>query len=388
MQIILFTDGIYPFVLGGMQKHSYYLAKYLARREVFVDLFHCVPYGQQLPVVLEDFTDKELRFIQNHVVHFPKPAPYPGHYLAESYAYSKQLYKLFIHQPKPDLIYAQGFSGWYLLKHREKLTDIPVFVNFHGIEMFQNAPSIKVWAEHLLLQTSTRFNLKRADVAISLGGKLTPILKKFNTMVEEMPIGIEESWLTKGKVPNQVIKFAFIGRYERRKGVEELHKAIHQLPAELEFEFHLIGPIGANQQMTDPKVFYHGAIREQEMVKLLLEQMDVLVVPSWSEGMPTVILEAMACGCAILATDVGAVSAQVNEQNGWLIEPGNIPQLTNSLKTILQMDRNLLREKQLRSLEKVKLFTWENIIDDHIRLFETIIQKHSKSRTSRIHSEP
>ena len=40
MKISLLTDGIFPYVIGGMQKHSYYLVKYFAQIGVYVDLYH------------------------------------------------------------------------------------------------------------------------------------------------------------------------------------------------------------------------------------------------------------------------------------------------------------------------------------------------------------
>ena len=39
-KIALITDGIWPYVLGGMQKHSYYLCKYFAQNKIEVDLYH------------------------------------------------------------------------------------------------------------------------------------------------------------------------------------------------------------------------------------------------------------------------------------------------------------------------------------------------------------
>ncbi|WP_081782592.1 hypothetical protein [Marinilabilia salmonicolor] len=53
MRIALLTDGIYPHIMGGMQKHSYYLAKYLARAGVKVDVYHAIPEGQPLPTTPE-----------------------------------------------------------------------------------------------------------------------------------------------------------------------------------------------------------------------------------------------------------------------------------------------------------------------------------------------
>ena len=58
MRIALLTDGIYPYVMGGMQRHSYYLAKYLARAGVHVDLYHFIPPNSEWNI--EPFDRSEL----------------------------------------------------------------------------------------------------------------------------------------------------------------------------------------------------------------------------------------------------------------------------------------------------------------------------------------
>ena len=120
MKIALLTNGIYPYVVGGMQKHSYYLAKYLAKNGVYVDLYHFVPHDQILVDVLEGFTISELKYIQNICFHSEKPARYPGHYIVESYFSSKKLYEKFLKNKNVDFVYAQGFSGWYYAKQKAK----------------------------------------------------------------------------------------------------------------------------------------------------------------------------------------------------------------------------------------------------------------------------
>ena len=40
MRIALLTDGIFPYVIGGMQKHSFYLAKYFIKNKIYIDLYH------------------------------------------------------------------------------------------------------------------------------------------------------------------------------------------------------------------------------------------------------------------------------------------------------------------------------------------------------------
>jgi hypothetical protein len=58
LKIALITDGIWPYVMGGMQKHSFYLCKYFAQNKINVDLIH---FNQsELNInTLDVFTDEE-----------------------------------------------------------------------------------------------------------------------------------------------------------------------------------------------------------------------------------------------------------------------------------------------------------------------------------------
>lgn len=410
MHIALLTDGIYPHIMGGMQKHSYYLAKYLARAGVKVDVYHAIPEGRQLPNQPEGFCDEELKSLQFFPVHFPRSGKFPGHYIRDSYRYSKRIFKELSKHPSPDFIYIQGFSGWKVLDkgiEHGAWSKIKTGINFHGVEMFQKAPSLRVKLEHLLLRPWVKWNLRNSDVIFSLGGKLTAIQQELaqpQKKIIELPIGITKDWLVE-KVPeqtNKIKKFAFIGRYERRKGIEELHSVLQNLMNENQcFEFHFIGPIpkskhlnsnhlpppsltpwppeGGNQPTTktsnnllayspNPLISYHGAIQNEKEIQQILRESDVLVCPSWSEGMPTVILEAMASGCAIIASDVGAVSEQVNKENGILIEPGNKRELKEAMETMLNMDNEKLLEMKKMSVDRIKeRFLWEQVAERTIQ---------------------
>ncbi|MFN0033300.1 MAG: glycosyltransferase family 4 protein, partial [Flavobacteriales bacterium] len=96
-------------------------------------------------------------------------------------------------------------------------------------------------------------------------------------------------------------------------------------------------------------------------IQRVLDACDVLVTPSHSEGMPNVIMEGMARGLAVVATDVGAVSAVVSEENGWLIEPNDMGALQQSLQDICLMQLPELMAKRNMSLQKIAAFHWEKI---------------------------
>ena len=370
MKVALFTNGIYPFAMGGMQKHSYYLARYLARRGVGVDVYHYKSQELKNRDISHFFSRDELNMITFKTFDFPTSIYFPGHFVFNLYRYSRKIYKhLLKNISDVDFIYVQGMIGWKLMQEKNKSQKMPpVGLNFHGLEMFQMAADKRSGLEKLLYFFPARFCLKRADIVISLGGKLTAILEnKVQTSAEiwEIPIGIEKKWLaTAPSAPNKRRRFIFVGRYERRKGIQELNETIKKISSDHDFEFEFIGPIPEKYRLPLSNCQYYGAVYDEDEVIRLLSKADILVCPSYSEGMPTVILEAMARGLAVVATDVGAVGELVSPETGWLINLASISALNEALiAAIRTSDKNLQRKKG-KALKRVKQhFTWDKVID-------------------------
>ncbi|MEM8680718.1 MAG: glycosyltransferase family 4 protein [Planctomycetota bacterium] len=371
MRVALLTDGFFPFVLGGMQKHSYYLAKYLAQQRVHVDLYYCKQREANLP-----FTAAELDYISLEQLAFPPNGGYFGHYLVESWLYSKRILdRLRPQLNHTDLIYAQGFAAWELLQQKPQLGRTPpVMVNFHGLEMFQKAAT---WWERLAQVPfiyPTLKNLRRADFVISLGGKLTDILRRRTRReILEIPIGVEASWLTPdiNEVKSRR-EFLYVGRYERRKGIEELTAALRRLGPQADYRFHFVGPIPEDQRLEDDRVIYHGKIMDEPRLRQIYRDCDVLLCPSYAEGMPTVILEAMASGCAVIATNVGAVAEEVLPgKTGWFVEPGSLTSLQQALRHAMSLDGPSLQVMKTQARQHVmENFLWDHVIQQNLVAFD------------------
>ncbi|MEO0896475.1 MAG: glycosyltransferase family 4 protein [Bacteroidota bacterium] len=365
-KIALFTDGIFPFQVGGMQMHSMYLIRYLSRAGIEVHVFHphWEKFNEETP-----FSEEEMLNIHFHFVATPEVKKFPGHYLWESWVYSKGIEEARIQSGQEfDLIYVQGFSGWSTLNKNLAAKSL---VNLHGLEMFQKPVGMKGWAISKMLSLPANHAIRHANYVQSLGGHLNRILENQGVPAQKilsLPIGIEESWLAKTEEIHPSTakrKLVFVGRYERRKGIEELMPVLEELlEKELEFEFEFIGPIPEKLQLPHKRVCYHGMIRQPQKIREILLGADVLVVPSHSEGMPTVIMEAMSTACAIIATDVGAVGVQVDESNGWLIPPFDKKALKNAMEASITWESPKLDELRQASLERVKtLFLWPKVID-------------------------
>lgn len=381
MRVALITDGISPYVLGGMQKHSYYLVKYLAKNKIHVDLVHYNDSGFDINQ-LEFFTDQEKEFIHPIVLQFPASIKFPGHYIYRSYKYSCLAFETIKDKLNTyDFIYTKGFSGWKLIseKHKGTIKCCKIGVKFHGYEMFQIAPEVKAKMQQFLLRPFVKKISQQADLVFSYGGKITDIIKSIGVIpnhIIEIPSGVEKEFISSSVSSHNepFRKFVFLGRAERRKGIIELNEVLKKLISEKQvyksnsYRFEFIGPIPNHMKIIDDSIIYHGEIRDSQKIKKILSQNDVLVCPSWSEGFPNVILEAMACGLAIIATDVGAVSAMVSKKNGWLIEPSNKTQLESAIKDAI--NSNDLTTKKEYSLQLMQShFNWDII---SLKTIETI----------------
>jgi glycosyltransferase involved in cell wall biosynthesis len=391
MRILLLTDGIYPFVTGGMQKHSYYLAKFLTRMNVDVHLVHCSNDLNTIDVKehpeFDDFNHEKITFKSYK---FPSQGMFIGHYVRENKRYSEMIYTDLKDQLDDfNLIYCQGFTGWsFIQKSNRNKINAPILSNLHGYEMYQKAPSFKVKFAHYLLRGIAKKVSCNSDFVFSFGGQITDILKQIGVKKEqiiESPIGIESSWLTKNhhQKGDVIRKFVFVGRNERRKGIQELTSALKHLlqKANVPFEFHFIGDIPEHIRIKSKSIIYHGKIIQEEKIQAILQSSDVLVCPSYSEGMPTVIMEAMASGLAIIATDVGATSQQITD-NGWLIANSNASTIEKAIEIAVNSTDSEILELKQNSLKKVqKRFLWEKVIEHKRTTFEDAIKKFKADKT-------
>ena len=381
MRIALVTDGIFPYVIGGMQKHSYYLCKYLVGLGIEVDLYHTNQSSYDISI-LELFSEEEKSRINSIVIKFPVSDKMPGHYLRSSYKYSLAIYDALKKRAPVDFIYCKGFSGWKLAQEKKaKTIQTPLAVNFHGYEMFQPAPSFKLKIEqHLLFRGPVKFICNNADYVFSYGSKIDDVIKSIpveHSKIISIPTGIEEWWLNENiKTVGPKKKYVFIGRYERRKGIQELTNAIAKLNKS-NCEFHFIGPIPPLHQLKQENVIYHGSINNQEDIKNITRNSDVLICPSYSEGMPNVIMEGMASGLAIIASNVGAVNLLVGNKNGYLMELNELNNLHLIIEKFNQMPIDELNLMKKNSVDKIrKNFLWTYIAKLHVDFFTAALAKN------------
>ncbi|NER19677.1 MAG: glycosyltransferase family 4 protein [Symploca sp. SIO1C2] len=142
----------------------------------------------------------------------------------------------------------------------------------------------------------------------------------------------------------QKIKIAFLGRICKRKGVFDLLEAFAQLSPEHQEKSKLIlagiGELEEAKALTErleikQHVTFPGWVNPDERNELLSDA-DVFLLPSYNEGLPMAVLEAMSWGLPVVTTPVGGIPELItNKETGLLVDPGNIPQLAEALESLI-----------------------------------------------------
>lgn len=179
--------------------------------------------------------------------------------------------------------------------------------------------------------------------------------------------------------------FSFIGRMVREKGVFELVEAFKNISLTYpQAKLLLVGEILESERDHESyhqliKEFDHKNIRYlgyREDTPLLLKASSVFVLPSHREGLPRSIIEAMAMGKPIIATDVRGCREEVfPNENGYLVEKENVSELTDAMKNIL-IKKELAHQFSNKSREiSEELFDEEKVLEKQMRLFQKIIEQ-------------
>lgn len=162
-------------------------------------------------------------------------------------------------------------------------------------------------------------------------------------------------------LPGKRPRVVMVGRLADGKGHEVLLDAVESL-GDFQGSVCIVGdgPLYSSlAEMIEDRglaedVFLTGFLDE---IPRVLAASDVLVLPSFREGTPRVITEAMASGLPVVATDIAGIPEQVEDgENGYLIPTGNSGALADRLERLLA-DANLREQMGARGLERTDRFS-------------------------------
>ena len=175
-------------------------------------------------------------------------------------------------------------------------------------------------------------------------------------------------------LPAQAPVIVYVGRLIEAKGLRELVASVTKLRQNLpDLRTVLIGEgpyldtlkgLIAEAGLQEHIILAGGQLPEK--VAQYINAADLLTLPSWSEGYPNVLVEALACGCPVVATHVGGIPEIVTPANGLLVNPKAVDDLASALSQSLKMTWD--RPAISRSMSR----TWDDVARETLDICRTL----------------
>ncbi|WP_346920891.1 glycosyltransferase family 4 protein [Clostridium sp. UBA7339] len=234
--------------------------------------------------------------------------------------------------------------------------DIKVISHIHSCYPWINSNGLNSSIDKLL-RPKYDYNITCGKVVYDFYKENTNYLNREKISILSNAMDVEEiinfksnkrAWIaTKYIIPQNGKVIGFVGRLDEEKGL---------IPFIKEFDKY-------KEKFIDTKIFIIGSGTQEEEIRSMVKKLelgeffiftgfeenvydffpiiDVFFLPSLYEGLPMVILEAMAFGIPVVAMDVGSISEVINSHRGRLIKPGDY-------RSFMEELRNLKEDKQLR----------------------------------------
>lgn len=233
----------------------------------------------------------------------------------------------------------KGFLRDLLLAKAAHRHSVPVILHFH----FGRIPSLLEGSSlESYLLTSV---LKEADGLVAMDRATYEALVSYGAEKQSFlvpnPIDISDLGCPEGMRCNQVV---FVGHVNEQKGVFDLLKAWDSTSARNEgARLKIIGPVEPNfadrisQWSLRDDVIFTGSLSHDEVL-IEISASKCLVLPSYTEGFPNVILEAFAMKTPVVASDVGALPEMLSGGAGLVVSPGDVDGIKEAIDKVLSDD--------------------------------------------------
>lgn len=259
---------------------------------------------------------------------------------------------------------------------------LPIVMHSHGSDFHEFYRGLPSWAKFFVKDA-----LSRADAVIGLSGSWCDFfinevgvspdkVEVFNNPVEFID--------TSSKRPNRTINILFLGRLEKRKGIYDILDAITKLKQEnvdLNISLKLAGDGEVDKVSKIIQDRNIGDLIEvvgwvdRDTVKKLLINSEILLLPSYNEGLPMALLEAMGCGIAVITSPVGGIPEVINNNvNGLLVEPGNVDEIAQAIvKLMSEEERGRLGLAAKESTQHLSVDSYNQRL---LNLYKKIIKRN------------
>ncbi len=263
---------------------------------------------------------------------------------------------------------------------------IPAVVGSIGSDLNRFADPVSRWLTRLAMNRasyvvtkSEHLRQRALDMGVS-AAKVRTIRNGCNPSV--FHLGNRSAARAQLGVDSKAELVLFVGRLDTAKGIEELLEAFASLVdrrPNLRLAFVGDGPGGehlrskARHLALGDLIILNGPCSSQEVADWLAAA-NVLALPSYNEGYPNVVIEALSCGRPVIATNVGGILELVNEECGILIAPRDSRALAGAIENAMdrRWDEHSISEQFRRG--------WDEAADELLHTCELALQQRREKR--------
>lgn len=284
-------------------------------------------------------------------------------------------YRKLYAQAKPDIIlgYTIKPNIYGAMVAAEK--DIPFVANITGLGTAVEKPGIS----QKILMLLYKFAFRKIKRVFFQNTENRQLFIDYNVAVSKHALipgsGVNINRFTVKDYPNDnIIRFAFISRIMREKGIDQYLDAANIIKSKYpNTEFHICGFCEAeyegklDEYTKKGIVIYHGMIKD---VGTFLENIHCLVHPSYyPEGISNVLLEACACGRPIITTNRAGCREVIDDNiNGYMIPQQNTQALINALESFIQLPNITKKSMGIAGRKKVEeQFNRQIVVDAYMK---------------------
>jgi glycosyltransferase involved in cell wall biosynthesis len=236
--------------------------------------------------------------------------------------------------------------------------------------------------------------IRTADLLLPISDDcLNDVMALYGILLQGKPMsvinnGVDTSFFSPLKIERErsnTIKLLYVGRLSSQKGLKDLVFAVDHLLSSKKINIECIivgdGPLKYNLQrlIADLKLRryfrFTGHISSKARLRSFYQDSDIFLLPSYYEGCPTVLLEAMSCGLPCIATNVGGIPEVIqNGINGYTIS-ANSPQELSDRILQLVLDENLRRTFGINARSFIiKHYDWNIIISNLEMVYKKMLK--------------
>jgi glycosyltransferase involved in cell wall biosynthesis len=272
-------------------------------------------------------------------------------------------------------------------------TDLPTVATVHGLPELKtrslnptNPTAIAEFLFSFFVQDVEQHILQNVDKITTVSKETSKELQLYYQYSERditvITNGVDLDFFSPKEKKNTEFNILYAGRLDYKKGLIELIKSAKDITRIFPNTNYLISGTGpllndllrlVKNEGLHSRFKFFGQVN-QKTLRNLYQESNAFILPSYYEGFPNVILEAMSCGLPTIATNVGGIPEMIqHKRNGLLIPPRNSTAITKALTNILT-DESLRSEmsKNARYLAE-KQYSWNNISNEYLKVYTSVL---------------